>query len=31
MLQCKIFMVVRVLNDENDVLLSAILPDQHTP
>uniref|UniRef100_V5IFS9 Uncharacterized protein n=1 Tax=Ixodes ricinus TaxID=34613 RepID=V5IFS9_IXORI len=30
-LQCKTFMVVRVLNDENDLLSSAILPDQRAP
>uniref|UniRef100_A0A6B0TYF1 Uncharacterized protein n=1 Tax=Ixodes ricinus TaxID=34613 RepID=A0A6B0TYF1_IXORI len=30
-LQCKKFMVVRVLNDENDLLSSAILPDQRAP
>uniref|UniRef100_A0A6B0UDX9 Uncharacterized protein n=1 Tax=Ixodes ricinus TaxID=34613 RepID=A0A6B0UDX9_IXORI len=30
-LQCKTFIVVRVLNDENDLLSSAILPDQCFP
>uniref|UniRef100_A0A6B0U431 Uncharacterized protein n=1 Tax=Ixodes ricinus TaxID=34613 RepID=A0A6B0U431_IXORI len=30
-LQCKTFMVVRMLNEENDLLSSAILPDQHAP
>uniref|UniRef100_A0A6B0U1K1 Uncharacterized protein n=1 Tax=Ixodes ricinus TaxID=34613 RepID=A0A6B0U1K1_IXORI len=30
-LQCKTFMVIRVLNDENDLLSSAISPDQRAP
>uniref|UniRef100_A0A147BRH2 Uncharacterized protein n=1 Tax=Ixodes ricinus TaxID=34613 RepID=A0A147BRH2_IXORI len=30
-LQGKTFTVVRVLNDENDLLSSAILPDQRAP
>uniref|UniRef100_A0A0K8R5V0 Uncharacterized protein n=1 Tax=Ixodes ricinus TaxID=34613 RepID=A0A0K8R5V0_IXORI len=30
-LQCKTFMVVRVLSDENDLLSSAIFPDQRAP
>uniref|UniRef100_A0A6B0U7E9 Uncharacterized protein n=1 Tax=Ixodes ricinus TaxID=34613 RepID=A0A6B0U7E9_IXORI len=30
-LLCKTFMVVRVLNDENDLLSSAISPDRRAP
>uniref|UniRef100_A0A147BD66 Uncharacterized protein n=1 Tax=Ixodes ricinus TaxID=34613 RepID=A0A147BD66_IXORI len=30
-LQCKKFMVVRVVNNENNLLSSAILPDQRAP